>query len=214
MERMRALASIALVMAACGGSSEVAIDATRDDAAAPDDARAVDAGPPDAVDAEPPDAGHPHYCESSAGCHPDDYCLLNDPDFCDSIFFTGTCQPRPDSCAPDPQPACGCDGVTYPSGCDANAAGAVAGPGACPAIADHFLCGDRYCPLGTHYCDHRYVAEDQPHQSWSCEPVPDHAGDLCAHLIDTIDCPFGTTPEESCAGTDEAGVTYYCRYGS
>jgi hypothetical protein len=53
--------------------------------------------------------GGEQYCD-----FPDDSCGTND--------MAGVCVDRPDVCAPD-QTVCGCDGISYPSTCEAHGAG-------------------------------------------------------------------------------------------
>ena len=72
-------------------------------------------------------------CESPPGgtcggfggfvCRPDELCDFTEPHYCGGADETGICMPRPTACADILDPACGCDGVTYPNPCYANAAG-------------------------------------------------------------------------------------------
>ena len=73
-------------------------------------------------------------CWSNVDCAPGDYCAFADAD-CGKTK-PGTCTARPAVCPDGLSPCCGCDGKTYLSSCDANAAGVtVAAAGACNQAA-------------------------------------------------------------------------------
>lgn len=55
-----------------------------------------------------------------------------DPSWCGGVDDAGICRPRPTECPPVVGAVCGCDGLTYPSACDASMYGTdVAHDGAC-----------------------------------------------------------------------------------
>lgn len=72
-------------------------------------------------------------CGGEAGdvCRPDEWCDFEDPHVCGGDDGSGVCAPRPLGCTDIDDPACGCDGETYPNACDAQAAGQDSHPGAC-----------------------------------------------------------------------------------
>ncbi|MDQ3033083.1 MAG: hypothetical protein M3Y87_11745 [Myxococcota bacterium] len=71
------------------------------------------------------DAGAPRTCGGFAGltCAPDEFCDFFEPHSCGAADESGVCQSRPTICPPVIHEACGCDGVTYTSACDAHSAG-------------------------------------------------------------------------------------------
>ncbi len=93
-------------------------------------------------------------CMANSDCGSAEYCA---GDWCGDV---GTCQRRPEVCPAVREPACGCDGVTYGNGCEAQRAGVrVAYPSACdPAASCPTPCAD-----GT-YCSLCWT-------TWTCIPV-------------------------------------------
>ena len=66
------------------------------------------------------------------GCGAGQYCLYPQTGFCGAADQTGVCMPRPEVCALDYNPVCGCDAQTYSNACLAAAAGtSVVSPGEC-----------------------------------------------------------------------------------
>jgi len=64
-------------------------------------------------------------------CRSDEFCDFA-ADGCDWADASGVCRPRPASCPPGGTPQCGCDGMDYPSVCEAQRAGVdSAGAGGC-----------------------------------------------------------------------------------
>ncbi len=90
---------------------------------------ACSSGSQEQAAAEPVVCGGPQALTCGAG----EYCAFPATGFCGVAGQTGVCMPRPESCALVRfNPICGCDGVTYPTSCDASAAGvSIASGGEC-----------------------------------------------------------------------------------
>ena len=70
-------------------------------------------------DVKPDSDAVPTYCGANFDCGDTEYCAK---DTCDPMAV-GQCATKPEMCPPLYSPVCGCDGTTYGSECDAQAAG-------------------------------------------------------------------------------------------
>lgn len=121
-----------LVMASCGdgqAKGESDPDASRDalgqqdgdGGGAGDGDQGDDLGDGDAS----PNDGESGPCGTRNGkaCAEDEFCDLAGTAQCGALDQGGVCTRKPDSCPSEPAPVCGCDDKTYPSRCEAHAAG-------------------------------------------------------------------------------------------
>jgi hypothetical protein len=131
------------------------------------------------------DGGVPPYCGGDEGltCPSDMWCSYP-TGLCHAPDAAGTCRKREALPCPPPTPddsVCGCDGVTYHSGCEAASAGvSILHLGACDAPP--LGCGGSSgatCPPGD-YCDFGDGTCPAPGSSGRCIPLPGGCPDIYA----------------------------------
>lgn len=158
-------------------------------------------------------AGKGDVCGGSSGkvCSDDLYCSYADYS-CGSTDVTGVCAERPESCVEDDAPpinrVCGCDGIIYMDGCEANARGQDTGSVARCSLdpKEEFSCGDSFiCTIKYYeYCFGRLPQQPNGETLFYCR-----FGTL------PFDCPSFLTHEthENCTDckTDSDGnITLVC----
>lgn len=144
----------------------------------------------------------PPTCGEGTSCAATDWCDWPDASMCGQSGGTGVCRDRPEACPAYYHPVCGCDGVTYGNGCEANAAGTdVAYDGECGTGE---ICGGLagfVCP-DTEWCD--YPADAMcgaADQTGVCRPRPD----VCSLLYAPVCGCDGRTYANECVA-NAAGV--------
>lgn len=120
-------------------------------------------------------------CMTAADCAADEYCLL--PEDC---YPVGMCALKSSACNGATDAACGCNGTSYSSACEAAAAGEsvhISVTECSDPPAGQFPCGTGYCKLGEEYCrsDSNGVA---------CAAIPASCGGTatCVCVLDGTDC--------------------------
>jgi len=149
-------------------------------------------------------AGPPIACSAKTGCSADQFCDYKD-NYCGVQDGTGVCTPRPASCAPSPEPACGCDGKVHPGPCDTESSGVDVSVIQCPPPPGMFQCGFLFCTMATQYCEHLIVDQSSSGEIDSCKPFPP-CGPTC-------DCLFAETCVKACSGESDDGIDGDCHPG-
>jgi hypothetical protein len=115
-------------------------------------------------------------CGGFAGfqCNAGFFCSYAADAMCGAGDQMGTCLPVPEACPEYWGPVCGCDGITYPNSCFANAAGvSVAATGECGATGQ--TCGGfpgTQCPKGE-FCSYAPDAIcGAADATGTCAPIP------------------------------------------
>ena len=120
--RLASILPLLFLFALACGDDDGSVDAGPDeiDSGTGDDGGDGDGGD----DGGDQDGGPARVCGGFAGirCDEGDYCDFED-DLCGAADGLGICRPRPDSCAPDDEPVCACDTMTYDNACEAAMAG-------------------------------------------------------------------------------------------
>lgn len=119
---------------------------------------------------------------------------------CRAPDAAGTCRPRPEACIDIFDPVCGCDGMTYSNGCQANAAGTdVLHGGSCESAGDDcggVRCGaDEFCRRPAGVCSGDGTCSTRP--------------EICPGVFDPVCGCDGTTHSNSCvANSRGVGVRH------
>lgn len=142
-------------------------------------------------------------CDATRPCDAGSFCDHADASSCGTTQ-AGVCRPRPTACPPVVHPVCGCDGVTYPSACDANVAGTDAAydgscaMGSCGGFAGFACTSSQFCdyPAGA-LCG----AADQ---TGVCRPRPDACSAIYAPVCGCDGVTYANECAANAAGVDAA----------
>jgi Kazal-type serine protease inhibitor domain len=130
-----------------------------------------------ALDAERDDDAAPRE-STLAGCHDNDACAADEycaqaSGLCGRGQSAGTCRRKPISCDDTHAPVCGCDGNVYANECAARAARVdLSAMGRCRSVPDWASCGATYCNTLTSYCEIYLSDVLEPPTTYSCKPLP------------------------------------------
>ncbi|MCA9623436.1 MAG: hypothetical protein KC731_30655, partial [Myxococcales bacterium] len=138
----------------------------------------------------------PEVCAKSMPCGPGSYCEVDDYS-CGAATTLGHCAAIPGSCAAGVE-ACGCDGQTYASACEAaQSAQHISAAQGCPTPAGHAPCGPLFCDIGLEACRETIDLTGGSPDDFACVPKPAGCPTGCGcNLCEP--CPAGSTCGESC----------------
>jgi hypothetical protein len=142
-------------------------------------------------------------CSDSEPCEPGLFC------FGDCVRESQIyCKPAQTACGSAERPVCGCDGVVYPTVCDANANGVDIG-GRCDDESmwpeGLFHCLESFCDPTSEYCEIQIPDTQEDDLRGSCNPIPDDC-DGITDLMELCECYSKWDNLSSCEADDVDGV--------
>ena len=164
--------------------------------------------PPGTVIFGSPGCSPPEICAATLPCPSGDFCEVADFS-CGSDDLLGQCQTKPSSCSPGGPAVCGCNGVTYPSLCEAELAGQHATKSlSCPTPAGTFRCGPLFCGLGGEICRRTVDLVGGGPDAYACVGLPPGCPSGCGCGL-CEPCP-GQTCGEACSSDGSGGLVLTC----
>jgi hypothetical protein len=150
----------------------------------------------------------PAVCATLLPCALGQYCSWPDH-ACGTTRTAGSCQPVPQSCGSGGPPACGCDGATYDSACQAAQGGVdLSTTRSCTAPAGDFACGPLFCSAQGEICE-QVRTGSLAAQSWSCVAPPPGCTTGCGCNL-CPPCPQGLSCNEQCTLVSGGGRELTC----
>lgn len=145
-------------------------------------------------------------CSDNADCATTELCEFGDHS-CGASGQPGSCVPRPDDCAQEDRPVCGCDGELYPSQCAAASSGVgVDFLGECELPNGAFACGFSFCIHGDEYC----LEQGGAMPSFECLALPPVCQPPdCSCITSCCGCDNASCCSDFCINDDDA-LTYTC----
>jgi hypothetical protein len=163
--------------------------------------------PPGTLRFGDPGCVQPAVCATLLPCALDAYCRYPDH-ACGESTVLGACVARPTACPGGEPLACGCDGATHASECEAASNGVGLAIASCVTPPGTFECGPLFCAAGDLCRRVTDLTKPVGQHAHACVPAPPGCPNGCGCGV-CPPCPPGQACNEECI-SDAGGAFVTC----